>query len=99
MLPLFEELVAVQKKDADISLTGVPKTELIQADIDKTEYTLFEKKSLADLQALGVHQRKTRTMGNEEDDEARDVEDDAEEEGDDEDDEDGNEERKEEEDE
>ena len=61
MLPLFQEMVALQKKDADISLTGVSKTELIQADIDKTEYKLFEQKFTADMQAMGVHQRKTRT--------------------------------------
>ena len=74
MLPLFQEMVAVQKKDADISLTGVAKTELIQNDIDKAEFALFFQKFLADMQALGVHQRKTRTKGNEKDNEADDVE-------------------------
>ena len=61
MLPLFQELVALQKKDADISITGVSKTELIQADIDKTEFRLFQQKFVADMQAMGVYQRKTRT--------------------------------------
>ena len=63
LLPRIEELVAALVNISDVSLTGVSKTELIQADNEKTEYDLFEKKLLADLGARNVHLRKTRTRG------------------------------------
>ena len=61
LFPVFEELVADQTKTSDVSLTGVAKTELIQQDIDKSEYELFERKLVADLDARAIYVRKSRT--------------------------------------
>ena len=60
IFPVFEELVADQTKTSDVSLTGVAKTELNQQDIDKSEYELFEKKLVADLDARAIYVRKSR---------------------------------------
>ena len=60
LFPLFEELVVEHTKTSDVSLTGVAKTELIQQDIDKSEYELFEKKLVADIDARGIYVRKSR---------------------------------------
>ena len=61
LLPVFEELVHNHVQKSDISLTGVSKTELINAEIEETEFKLFEKKFSSDIDARCVHMHKTRT--------------------------------------
>lgn len=61
LLPVFEELVHNHVQKSDISLTGVSKTELINAEIEETEFKLFEKKFSSDIDTRFVHMHKTRT--------------------------------------
>ena len=43
-IPVFGELSNMQVTKADVSVTGVSSSEVIAADIEKTEYEFFEKK-------------------------------------------------------
>ena len=60
-IPLFGELINMQVAKADVSLTGVSSSEVIAADIEKTEYELFEKKLKSDISAVDIYQRNQRT--------------------------------------
>ena len=62
LLPQFQEMLTAHTHRSDIALTGLHKTELMNAEIDKTEFDLFLKKFEADLATYDVFARKSRTQ-------------------------------------
>ena len=59
-VPLLGDIIQKHIKKADIATTGLPKTELINAQIDKTEFILVEQKLTSDCNALETYDRRLR---------------------------------------
>lgn len=47
-VPLLGHIINQQVRESDLATTGLPKTELINAEIEKTEFLPFEQKIEAD---------------------------------------------------
>ena len=59
-VPLLGDIIQKHIKKTDIATTGLPKTELINAQIDKTEFLLVEQKLTSDCSALDTFERRLR---------------------------------------
>ena len=62
-VPLLGDIIQQHVRKTDVQITGVPKTDLINAEIEQTEFMLFDQKLHADIEAIEVFLRRVRTLG------------------------------------
>jgi hypothetical protein len=59
-VPVLGDRIQIHVRKADVATTGLPKTELLNAEIEKTEFQLFVQKMDSDLGAVAVFARTVR---------------------------------------
>ena len=61
-VPLLSDLIRAHVSATDMAVCGAPKSELINAQIEKTEFVLFIQKLQADEMLVDSYHRKSRTF-------------------------------------
>eukprot|EP00812_Abedinium_dasypus_P013499 NODE_6_length_4012_cov_2.836998.p1 GENE.NODE_6_length_4012_cov_2.836998~~NODE_6_length_4012_cov_2.836998.p1 ORF type:complete len:488 (+),score=119.05 NODE_6_length_4012_cov_2.836998:195-1658(+) len=61
-LPIFCDIIQEHTNVSDRSLVGTNRSEIINADLEAAEFSLYEKKLKADVDTIALHRRKIRTV-------------------------------------